>query len=299
MANKQININITKFEGEYELLPFFFDQIRSVAEINKYNNQTTVALLKSNLTGPARKFFCQNPELLKSNDLDFIEKEFSAFFSPPSKCAASIELSGLTLLPAETIKNFAHRLNVLAATVYSDIIDNNARDKIKFMKFLESIPSNLRVKIQEEGITDYKAAVNRAQALHEILHNEKVLHAYPSTSKSDMAFAEQLRDISEKINVLSLKSESKQAEENENNSSDFRSKYHSNAMRHKKNYKYRNNFKRFSPHKSYKSNVTTCQLCFKKGHDAQSCFKWKRMNTQRRGQFRRFSNNNESRFSEN
>lgn len=299
MANKHIPINITNFEGDHELLPFFFDQIRSVAEINKYNQQTTISLLKSKLTGPALKFFCQNPELLKSNDLDFIEKEFSAFFSPPSKCAASIELSGLTLLPAETIKNFAHRLNVLAATVYADITDKNAHDKIKFMKFLEAIPSNLRIKIQEEGIYDYKTAVDRAQVLHEILHTEKVLHAYPSTSKSDIGLAEQLREISEKINVLSLKSDNKQAEENVNVRPDFKQKYRLDAMRHKKNFKSRHNFKRFSPHKSFKRNITTCQLCFKKGHEAHSCFKWKRMNTQRREQFRNFSNNNQQKSQEN
>lgn len=38
---------------------------------------------------------------------------------------------------------------------------------------------NLRIKIQEEQITDYRAAVERAQALEEILHNENNLQAYP------------------------------------------------------------------------------------------------------------------------
>lgn len=63
MAIKQIPTNVMEFDGDHELLNFFFDQIRSIAEINKYNEQTSIALMKSILTGPARKFFAQNPEL--------------------------------------------------------------------------------------------------------------------------------------------------------------------------------------------------------------------------------------------
>lgn len=67
----------------------------------------------------------------------------------------------------------------MPAIVYSDITGNNVRDSVKFMKFISAIPSDLRIKIQEEQITDYRASVERAQALEEILHNENNLHAYP------------------------------------------------------------------------------------------------------------------------
>lgn len=86
MANgKPIPINVINFDGDFEILPFFFDQIRSVAKINKYNDQTAITLLKSKLSGSALKFLTQRPDLLKSNDLDYIEKEFLNFFSPQAK----------------------------------------------------------------------------------------------------------------------------------------------------------------------------------------------------------------------
>lgn len=66
----------------------------------------------------------------------------------------------------------------MPATVYSDITGNNARDSVKFMKCISAIPSDFRIKIQEEQITDYRAAVEHAQALEEISHNENNLHAY-------------------------------------------------------------------------------------------------------------------------
>lgn len=64
-------------------------------------------------------------------------------------------------------------MNILTATVYSDITDINARDSIMFMKISSSIPSNFRIKSQEEGIIYYRIAVERAHSLQEILHDEE------------------------------------------------------------------------------------------------------------------------------
>lgn len=63
-----------------------------MAQINKYNDHIPIAVLRSELSAPALKIFMQNPQLRKSNDPDFIEKEFAAFFSPPSKTTATVEL---------------------------------------------------------------------------------------------------------------------------------------------------------------------------------------------------------------
>lgn len=46
---KQVQTNIINFDGDSEILPFFFDQIRSVSQINKHNNQKTIALLKKQI----------------------------------------------------------------------------------------------------------------------------------------------------------------------------------------------------------------------------------------------------------
>lgn len=107
MANgKLLSIDIPKFEGDPDILPFFLEQIKSVSSINKYSDQATVTLLKSKLAGPALKFITQKPSLFQSNDFAEIEKQLSEFFAPPSKTQAIVEFNNIKLLPAETCKSF-------------------------------------------------------------------------------------------------------------------------------------------------------------------------------------------------
>lgn len=47
MTTQEISIDAINFEGHHELLNFLFNQCRSVSEMNKYNDNTTIALLKS------------------------------------------------------------------------------------------------------------------------------------------------------------------------------------------------------------------------------------------------------------
>ena len=64
----------------------------------------TVAFLKGKLADPALKFMTQSSMLYKSNDLNFIEKEFKSFFQPMNSSQAPAEFNNLSVLPQETIK---------------------------------------------------------------------------------------------------------------------------------------------------------------------------------------------------
>lgn len=68
--------------------------------------------------------------------------------------------NNLLILPSEKNQNFAQSLIVSDDTVYSDITDNNVRDRIKFIKFVSSFSSNHRINLQKEGINDYRTAVD-------------------------------------------------------------------------------------------------------------------------------------------
>lgn len=68
--------------------------------MNKYNDQASIALLKSTPMDPALNFLSQNPELLNCNDLEILEKESAALFFTAIKCTASIEHSGVNILLA-------------------------------------------------------------------------------------------------------------------------------------------------------------------------------------------------------
>lgn len=107
------------------------------------------------------------------------------------------------LLPEESIRNFADRLNTLTNRVHDTITDAAALNDIKYTKFISSISSNLRIKIQEESNTDYKLAVYRAQNLQEIMQNEKILQSCTSTSSTD-SVSLQLKHLTEKVTAISL-----------------------------------------------------------------------------------------------
>ena len=48
---------------------------------------------------------------------------------------------------------------------YIQTTNINALDQIKFTKFISVIPTNIRVKLHDEYIKDYKTAVQRIQIL--------------------------------------------------------------------------------------------------------------------------------------
>lgn len=284
MANnnnrRKIDINILNFEGDPSLINFFFDQLKSYANLNKLKPEETVAFLKGKLAGPALKFLTQSPELYKSNDFEFIEKEFKSFFAPMSKTQALLEFNNIQMLPQETIKNIAHRINNVTLMVYPQI-NEEALNEIKFMKFLSVIPSSIRIKIQEENITDYRIAITRAQALQDIFSNEKILQSHSSDFQSD-TISKKLNEISENLLALTI---SKPKRNSKSPSPKKSPRNKSWQPRYKSRYTFKNvhknaNNRNEQSKQKFRNNPSppVCQLCFKRYHTAQRCFKWKNAN---------------------
>lgn len=278
MANsKDFQFNIITFDGNPSSLDFFFNQIRCLAKSKKLTDEQTIQLLGSKLSGPAFTYFMQNPQLYKSNDLNFVEKELRTFFPSISKTNALIELNDLKLLPQESIRNFAHRLNLLTDSVYNDIKDENALNCIKMTKFISSIPSNLSIKLQEEGINKYDLAVKRAQILQDIFQNRQILQACPSSTSVD-SISKQLVELTQKINAFTFSTHDKR------NDSDTVSVNKQNKQTQHKYTNFKNRhfgYQRPQNHQTFVKHRhmnNQCQLCFKNGHTAKQCFKWKRSN---------------------
>lgn len=288
MAQK-LTFKAIDFDGEPTMIDFFFNQIRTLASIHKWKDNETIQFLGGKLTGAARTYFTQNPDLFKADNLDFVEKEFRTFFAPISKTTALIEFNNLTLLPQETIRNLAHRLNVLTNRVYDNISDKNALDNIKFTKFVSIIPSNLRIKIQEEEINNYSNAVERSQTLQDISQNEKILQTCPNTTGAD-SITKQLHELSEKINALSFVSQTKDCNNVKDNMHerdyDIKNRSPHNYRSNPRNFKTRfnnnrNNTNSFSARNKNRNSPVICQLCSKRNHTADKCFKWTTLNVNR------------------
>lgn len=275
----KLHLNISPFEGDPALIDFFFDQIKAYVSINKLKKDETIFLLKSKLAGPAQKYMLENPTLYNATDLEFIEENFKKFFHK-SATSKFNDFKNLSILPQESIKNFAHRLNFICSQVYENVKDTESLDSIKFVKFLDCLPSNIRVKIQEENITNYKSAVERAQKLQEIMQDEQILDNNMSHNNVmeklcllvDKLSVENFQNsnpvntnCSEQVNNTNIKKKTPRAQ-------DFRNNFK------KRNFSRNNHSSSQGPPRFKRNNNVRCQLCGKFYHTAKNCFQLNRTN---------------------
>lgn len=176
------NLHINPYDGDPTTFKFFSEQINDIIRVNNWPKDVAVVFLKSKLTGSALKYYVDSPELEKINDHTELLRELKDFFCPVNSNNLAQNLHSFTMLPSESIKNLAHRLNVLVAQAYPNIKDTQAINDIKFNKFLVCVPSDIRVKILENDIKDYETAVFKAQKLQEISIQDSVINAINAPS---------------------------------------------------------------------------------------------------------------------
>lgn len=273
-------VNITPFDGDADTLDHFFSQIRQLEAINKWSEQQTAIFLKSKLTGNALQYLLDSPSIRDSQDVKQIHDQFKTFFGNTEESTSIFDFEAIRLNPDESIRNFAHRLNVVTSRVYKDLSDN-AMSKIKFTKFMASLPSNIRLSLLQTEISDYSAAVEKAQKLQNQLNKDKVLINANSDSVVNTLSCELLQLRAELENLK------KNTQDKENQSI-----HHIDTHAKSSRYKSRNTFQRntnfsyprrqnFQDNRVSKNNyrnqaprrhIVVCQLCDKRGHEAKNCF---------------------------
>lgn len=134
----------------------FLDQILTYEKVKGLSLDETVAFLKSKIKGPARQYTIEAPGLYKDTDFEFTQNWITGFFAKTSARATLNDLNTLTILPHESIKKFAHRLNVLITKAYPEILDKVAANHIKLVKFLSCLTSSIRRKLLVEDIKTYR-----------------------------------------------------------------------------------------------------------------------------------------------
>ena len=106
------------------------------------------------------------------------------------------------MLPQETVKHFAHRLNKLTAVILKNVKDETALYALRLDKLHRALPPNLHTKLYEEDIQDYNSAVEHAQKLQEISINEHLLNTISQPPPDPVA--QKLDELAQKINTLSF-----------------------------------------------------------------------------------------------
>lgn len=278
---------VDDFCGDSSLVNFFFDQILTYEKLKGLSRDETVAFLKSKLKGPARQYMIEDPVLYKATDFEFIQNRITDFFAKTSAPATLNDLNTLTILPHESIKNFAHRLNVLVTKVYPEIIDKDSSNHIKYVKFLSCLPSSIRRKLLEEDVKTYPKAVERAQVLQDIFVQDNVFTTSDSFQATEQ-LQSKIAELTEKINNLNF---AQPVSQKKNDSSPVREKKHHDRQNYQENYKTRHNFQPYQRRRFPQKQTERCQLCFRYGHSAKHCFKWQRANTKLDQQDTRYKRN--------
>lgn len=275
-GSSSFSITINPFNGDSEYVEHFFSLIKDNAKINKWSNEQSLLFLKSKLLGPALKYFLENPDFAICNDIQSIEQKFKEFFCQKSAVISIVDFDKLIFMPNESVKHFAHRLQVITSKVYSDISDDKALNAIKFNKFMSALQPNLRIKLREENICNFTEAVKRAQSLQEILENESIYNQ--TNSQSINAISTQLNNLNDKINALTANSTETQPENAEQRNLKHQNNHRPVYTRNNRNSNRNSNFQSARFHTRRRVENIKCQICGKLNHTADKCFRYLRCN---------------------
>lgn len=241
-------LNINPFDGDPGLLNFFFEQINDLKSCNKWSEIQTIAFLKTKLSGVALRYFIESSAFRSANSVEEIKQLFSSFFRSDSNVVAEQQLANFKLLPGETIRNLAHRLNVLIARVYPTISDVTALNAIKKNKFLESIPVNIRVKLLEYNIDSYDETVAKAQHLQDIFAQSALLQG-ESSSQPFAEISAQINSLQSQIKDLNVNNSSDNNSQSAARQHNSRSNYHAyhNNNSYVRTNRYNHNYNSWQP----------------------------------------------------
>lgn len=200
MANNFVP-QITPFDGDPQLIHFFFNQVEELARENGWSPQKTMIFFKSKLIGTALQYFIQSDCAQQGQTLDHVKKSFIAYFSDESPQVSIMDLTSFHLLQGESIKAMSHRLDSLIHRIYKDVTDKNSILQIKRTHILQALPLQIKTKIMEENITTYDRTVQRAQELQSI-HASAIANPSSSTNSRFEELAQKVNFISEQVSVI-------------------------------------------------------------------------------------------------
>lgn len=272
MAKSQQNftISVPPYNGDSDYTTHFFDLIKQNAIINKWSNDQMILFVKSKLAGAALKMYLESPDLQCSDDISSFENAFKTFFQKHNDQFTITDFNNLTFMPDESVRHFCHRLHVLTTKVYKNVSDSTALDSIKLNKLLSVLPANIRIKLLEEKVTTFNKAMERAHEIQSIYVSE----FQPKNNNCDQSaqtifhLSAQVSELQQKLEALNKKQSVKRQsnEPRPSNSSNFISS---------RNNRYQN----FSHQRPYRSGPNIkqikCQLCFKFGHTANRCYRYR------------------------
>ena len=268
--SRNFSIPIQPFDGDPAVLDFFTNQIKEVCNINKYENNQAVAFFRAHLKGAALSYYCTEPFFKTNVTLDQILNKFKEYFRELVPTVNIHNLQTLQMLPSESVHNLAHRLNTIISQVYPEVIDELARNTIKFKHFIAALPYNIRVNLLKENISDFNEAVKRAQQLQDIEIAAAVVPMHTSNNQINH-LENEIKSLKEQLNVMTQhKQEENQTNVGFRNHKDAYYKKRFSRNFNNQNF-HKNTYKRpkFDKYKFNKNSY--CTFCGRNNHIMKNC----------------------------
>lgn len=258
------NFNIDAYYGDPSSLSWFIQQVTELKELNQWNDATALFFLKSKLKGSAQQFFATSPSCKNIQTFQEAVGILQAFFhDKPSSSSAIADFNSLNLLPNETIKNFAYRIDTAAHAAYSFIDDAEALNRIKSIQFLNALPQHIKSQLLFENQADFINLVNKASQLYNV-NNSNNAQQYVNVVQNDNSEIQNLKD-----QVAQLTS----AVKNLMNACPVckgEHTFHNCPEKSQENFPKQNHDSRFQ---NRNKNIK-CHFCGKTGHLMASCFRY-------------------------
>ncbi|GBN41151.1 hypothetical protein AVEN_178169-1 [Araneus ventricosus] len=160
------SIQIENFNGEPDKLEWFIQQITDLKQINKWSDEMTFLFLKSKLAGSALSWYASNPTCKNVTTFDDAVTQLRAFFRNDSTpLSNSAELHNIQLMPGESIRNLAHRIQVLTSRTYNLLEDAAALNQIQSIQLLNALPLKMKQKLIHEDTKNFSSLVEKAQKI--------------------------------------------------------------------------------------------------------------------------------------
>jgi hypothetical protein len=267
MAQSSLNISLPTLDGDPQIMEYFEQQFNNIIKINKLSEIEAITLLKSKMVGAALKFYIEAPYLHTISKSSELIQKLKLYFVQPSHTGVIQEFESLNLRQNESIGNLAHRINILTAKVYPNIKNKEALQEIKLSKLLNAVPNTIKVKLIEAKLQSFDDAIDFATNLYnEYSQHNMINMLVPNDVVQDNRNNEFVNAIYE---------DTQQGGKNVNKQVQYQ-KRGPNKQKFQRdnfqNYKFKNNSHRRERH--YLRNQIICQICQKKGHTANICFRY-------------------------
>lgn len=197
-----VNINIPTYDGSPNTLKFFIEQLQNLKSIQNLSEEHILFFLKSKLAGHALQYYISSPTCENISTLAQAHEILRSFFVKESSAPTNlVNFQSIRLLPQESIKNLAYRIDSAARKTYTEVTDPKALGQIKFLQFLTALPADLRAKVIDRDTSDYDTAVKVTQRLQDNLRSTSLLDSYNVASCTHVNAEPQI-ELQAEINAL-------------------------------------------------------------------------------------------------